>query len=123
MRDTPKHTGTPSTEPLVYETRTHGQAVVVRCRGAFSLANHTRLGELGEEIRRSDGSRVILDLRDVAYMDSVGVGTIALVVKDAQARGWTLAVVPTPEIHTLMRASRLEGLVEFASSPEAALGS
>ncbi len=121
MRDTPRHTGTPSTEPLLHEVQRAGDAAVYRCKGAFSLANHARLGELAEEVRRGDAARVVLDLREVAYMDSVGVGTLAVMLKDCKAGGRGFTVVPTANIRTLLSASKLEGVLPFADSPEAAL--
>ncbi len=123
MRDTPRHAGTPSTEPLMHEVQRAGNATVYRCKGAFSLANHAKLGELAEEIRRGDTARVVLDLREAGYMDSVGVGTIAVILKDVKARGRALTLVPTAEIRTLLSASKLEGILTLADSPEAALGS
>ncbi|MGH9792082.1 MAG: STAS domain-containing protein [Candidatus Acidiferrales bacterium] len=99
-----------------------GRAVVYRCKGAFSLANHAKLGELAEDVRRGDGAQVVLDLREVVYMDSVGVGTVAVMLKDTRARGRALAVVPTADIRTLLGASKLDGILPFAGSPEAAMG-
>ena len=123
MRDTPRHAGIPSTDPLLYDKRNLGTALVYRCKGAFSLANHDQLGMLAEEIRRSDAAHTVLDLREVGYMDSVGVGTVAVTLKDTRARNRKLSLVPTPEIRTLLSASKLEGLLALADSPEAAVGS
>lgn len=99
-----------------------GSAAIFRCKGAFSLVNHAKLGELAEEIRRSDAASVVLDLREVAYMDSVGVGTIAVMLKDSKAEVRAFTVVPTAEIRALLAASKLAGILAFADSPRAALG-
>ena len=123
MRDTPRHAGTPSAEPFMHEVQRVSDAAVYRCKGAFSLANHAKLGELAEEIRRGDATHVVLDLREVAYMDSVGVGTIAVMLKDTKARSRALTVVPTADIRTLLGASKLQGLLKFADSTEAAFAS
>lgn len=123
MRDTPRHAGVPSADPLMHEVQRVSNAVVYRCKGAFSLANHTLLGELAEEIRRGDATHVVLDLREVIYMDSVGVGTIAVILKDTKARNRALTVVPTADIRSLLSASKLQGILAFADSPEAAFAS
>lgn len=120
MRDTPRHAGTPSAEPLMHEVQRVGVAAVYRCKGAFALVNHSKLGELAESIRRGDAEHVVLDLRDVVYMDSVGVGTIAVILKDSKARTRALTVVPTADIRSLLSASKLQGILTFADSPEAA---
>lgn len=123
MRDRPRHAGTPSTEPLRYDKSQLGTALIYRCRGAFSLANHNQLGMLAEEIRRNDAPHTVLDLREVAYMDSVGVGTVAVTLKDMRASSRKLSLVPTPEIRLLLTASKLEGILTLADTPEAAVGS
>lgn len=123
MRDTPRHAGTPSAEPLLHEVQRVNNAVIYRCKGAFSLASHARLGELAEEIRRGDAAHVVLDLREVVYMDSVGVGTIAVILKDTKARNRALTVVPTADIRALLGASKLQDILKFADSTEAAFTS
>lgn len=123
MTNTPRHAGIPSTEPLHYDTQWLGAALIYRCKGAFSLANHDQLGVLAEEIRRNDASHTVLDLRGVGYMDSVGVGTVAVTLKDARVRSRALSVVPTPEIRMLLSASKLEDILALADTPEAAIGS
>jgi anti-anti-sigma factor len=120
MRDTPRHAGTPSAEPLLHEVQRVNSAAIYRCKGAFSLANHTKLGELAEEVRRGDAAHVVLDLREVVYMDSVGVGTIAVMLKDTKARNRAFTVVPTADIRALLGASKLQDILKFAESTEAA---
>ena len=74
--------------------RKDGEAVVV-VRPSGEIDNPAA-DELDAEVLRvldEGGARIILDLTDVTYLNSAGVGVIAMAAKRARARGGDLALV------------------------------
>ena len=70
----------------------HGDAVVVRCTGKL-VAGVTDL--LYTEVSRliPDSKRIVLDLAELTYMDSMGLGTIIRLYVSAKAAGCELELI------------------------------
>jgi anti-anti-sigma factor len=72
-----------STEP--------GGEIRLVLRGELDLSGSSCLTEVLEELRR-DGVAVRLDLSDVTFMDSTGLGVLLTAVLDARQDSWRLEV-------------------------------
>ena len=93
-------------------TDENGQKIVtVRCHGR--LVNQTS-GELRETVKPMipQGGTILIDLTDVSYMDSMGLGTLVGLKVSAVNEGYcTLTLVNlTPKIQELLRLTHLTSL-------------
>ncbi len=77
---------------LILVTSTEGDAAVVRCSGKL-LAGST--GILQSEVRGllPDTKRIVLDLTDLGYMDSSGLGSIIGLYVSVKSAGGRLEVI------------------------------
>jgi len=99
----------------------HG-ALIIFCQGAFSLANHVRLDEIVAEIKGAKERRILLDLSDVMYMDSVGVGSLAMILKHTMTSGVELALISNEVVDKVLAMASLDQVVRVAHSIEEVLG-
>lgn len=99
-----------------------GSAAVFTCRGSFSLATYASLDELVRLIRLDPARRIVLDLRGVKHIDSVGVGTLAMILRQTIATSRALVIVCDNTVHDVLAVSSLDLAFQFASSVDAALG-
>lgn len=120
MRDTFEGLRTDPNVALAYEKSSSGSALVLRCKGAFTLAAHQRLGEISEEIRSSAAKRIVLDLTGVTYMDSVGIGTLAMNLKHATAASKQLALVTNDIVMRMLEVANLNRVFTTYPTVEAA---
>jgi anti-sigma B factor antagonist len=88
----PEDAATQSAPMLTLVTSTDGDAIVVKCTGKL-VAGGT--GILQDEIRRLiPGSKyIVLDLTDLSYMDSSGLGSIIGLYASAKMAGTRLEMI------------------------------
>jgi anti-sigma B factor antagonist len=87
-------------------------ALVVECHGKLTSENAPMLRD---EVRAriAGQKRILVDMKDVPFMDSSGLGTIAGLYVTARTRGCKLDLCnSTKQIHELFRMSNLLGLFE-----------
>jgi len=106
-----------------FTTEERGGALVFTCRGAFSLGSYEGLNKLAAAVSKAKAKRTILDLREVAYIDSTGVGTIATILKDMRASGRELLVVPSAPVKNVLALVRIQDLIPSFETVEQALRS
>ena len=77
---------------LIFATSADEESVIVRCTGKLVA---TTTGVLQAEIRGllPSAKRVVLDLTDLGYMDSSGLGTIIGLYVSAKSAGSKLEVI------------------------------
>lgn len=77
---------------LTLETERHGDVVLVRCYGKLVLGTGSILyTEVSKLI--PDSKRIVLDLTDLTFMDSMGLGTIVRLFVTSKAAGCSLELV------------------------------
>ncbi|MCL5288746.1 MAG: STAS domain-containing protein [Acidobacteria bacterium] len=80
--------------------------LLIHCRGGFSLVNHALLDGIFEQIKVAPERKVVLDLAGIRFMDSVGVGTIAAILKHTMATDRDFVLVSNDTVdHILASAS------------------
>jgi len=81
----PEAAGKPGTQ-LTLATTTEGEVAIVRCTGRLVAGN---TGILQDEVRGllPGPKRIVLDLADLSYMDSSGLGTIIGLHTSAKSQG------------------------------------
>jgi len=98
-----------------------GDADVFTCAGAFSLVSHAHMEEMGTRAVATKGPRIVLDMREVAHMDSAGLGILAMIVKHAVPAGRLVVVIPSAQVNNLIASTGLDRVVSLADSMPAAL--
>ena len=106
---------------LEIKEEVRGDDVIFHCRGAFSLGSYNNLDGMGRKIRETNAARVILDMRDVLQMDSTGLGTLAMIFKDARSAGKQLVVIPSEEVRSHLEPIHLDKVFPLASDLNEAL--
>ena len=101
---------------LRYEKESRGDALVFRCQGGFSLVNHGLLDQIIAQIKTAKERKIILDLGGIRFMDSVGMGTIAAILKHNMANGMELVIVSNDIVGKLLATSGLNRVIRIAHS-------
>jgi anti-anti-sigma factor len=107
---------------LQIEKRTRGGALLFHCRGGFSLVNHALLDGILEQIKATAERKVVLDLSGIRFMDSVGVGTIAAILKHSMATDKDFVLVSNDIVDTDLSAASMTKVIRIVRTLEEALG-
>lgn len=106
---------------LHWERSRQGDAEIFRCAGAFSLVSHEHMEKMGKLAIASDAQRIVMDLREVAHMDSAGLGILAMIVKHAISAARLVVVIPSAQVSNLIACTGLDRVILMADSIPAAL--
>ena len=106
---------------LQIEKKTRSGALLFHCRGGFSLVNHALLDGIFEQIKATQERKVVLDLSGIRFMDSVGLGTIAAILKHTMATEKTLVLVSNDIVDQNLSAASLTKVICTVHSLEEAL--
>ena len=92
---------------------------VVALDGELDLAGAVALEQELARLEAEAPDAVVLDLREVAFMDSSGLRVIAVASRAAEARGRRLALVPGGEqVMRVFEITRMRERLDFVASPE-----
>jgi anti-anti-sigma factor len=106
---------------LCWERSQQEGAEIFRVTGSFCLLCPDKLDQFRDAARSVDAPRCVLDLREVGYMDSAGLGVVALMARHAAANSTTLVVIPSTPVRRLMATTGIERALLVADSIHAAL--
>jgi anti-anti-sigma factor len=99
----------------------HGDSVWLELSGELDI--DTKL-KLKGELARAEAGRprtIVLDLRRLEFMDSMGLGVLLGALRRSRTGGWRLVLVKGPEpIEQLLQITGVRNLVEVVDDPEAA---
>ena len=97
-----------SGEPVI-RSEQHGNAAVVRIEGDIDMSGSPRLRETLREVIAMAPRRVVVDLSEVAYMDSSGLATMVEAMKNAGTRSIRFALLGmTPRVRAIFEIARLD---------------
>jgi anti-sigma B factor antagonist len=94
-----------------------GRVVVARLIGELDLSNTANIGGALAENVPNSALAVILDLTDIEYLDSAGIGLIFELREKLRARGQSLRLV-IPSDSPAHDALRLAGVSDHVASAE-----
>lgn len=95
--------------------------VLVSPQGDVDLARSPSLRKVLTDVSRSKPKRVVVDLKQVAYMDSSGVATLVEALQIARRNGTTLVLASLqPRVRSIMEIARLDTVFRIVDSTEAA---
>jgi anti-sigma B factor antagonist len=116
---------TPTGVSLDIEVRSQGQVKIVKLRGRLSLGESCdRLRATMEDLIGSGDNRLVLDLEELATMDSSGIGLLSRFLTSAKQQGGSLKLVnPTRFVAQTLKLVGLLNLFEVFSDTPGAVAS
>jgi anti-anti-sigma factor len=71
-----------------------GQVTVVQLAGELCLASAALLERRLEEILQTDLQELIIDMRELSFLDSTAIRLLLTLDERAEVEGWSFAIVP-----------------------------
>jgi anti-sigma B factor antagonist len=99
-------------------------ATVLRVRGPIQLGRSARqFAEFLDTVLEADQGPVLIDLADIDYMDSTGLGELVGYLARFEERARPLVLLqPRERIAGLLKMTGLDSIFQIFDSEEAALG-
>jgi len=96
--------------------------VVVRASGDLDLTTAIRLREQAVQVVTDGQPRLILDLQEVDFVDSTGLGVIVGLLKRTRGQGGDLRLVSTrPSLRKVLELTDLDRALPLARTVEEAI--
>ena len=95
------------------------EATVVEPHGDIDISNQRAFADVVVPLSQTAG-RYVLDLTQVGFIDSSGIGVLARLRAELRNRGLPLHVVPSPRVHAALKLAALTGVIGLHSSVQAA---
>jgi anti-sigma B factor antagonist len=107
------------------ETRTVGDVHVLDCSGKITLGEGTMaIRNTVKDVLKGGGKKIILNLSDVNYIDSSGIGELVSSYTTVTNQGGHLKLVNlTKKIHELLAITKLLTVFQVFDSEQAAISS
>jgi anti-sigma B factor antagonist len=105
-------------------TRQLGEVTIVDVRGRFTLIEGEAVHELLTDLFQEGRRRVLLNFRDVSYLDSSGIGQLVRGLYTARKNGAELRAVDlSPRAREILRMTNLHTVFTDFPDEQAAIGS
>jgi len=107
------------------ETRTIGDVRILDCSGKITLGEGTMaVRNTVRDILKSDGKKIILNLADVNYIDSSGIGELVSTYTTVTNNGGQLKLLNlTKKIRELLQITKLLTVFQVFNDEQAAISS
>lgn len=104
------------TEISIHTSKVDRGRVMVRLKGELDIASAGKVEQA--MLKHEEGCReLILDLRDLGFIDSTGLRLVISAHTRAEAGGWGLSIVPGPErVHRVFQVAGLEDRLPFSQA-------
>jgi len=102
--------------------RPGGGVLVVQASGELDAAGQHFLAEPVRQRLVGTASKVVLDLAQISFINTDGVGVLLEACQRAEARGKELVLISSPVVDRLLGLLGLAGRFTYASGPEEAAG-
>jgi anti-sigma B factor antagonist len=100
------------------EVLNEGRASVISVSGELDLASSAALEEELTRATESDAELVVLDLRELEFMDSTGLSTLVKAHQRAEGAGKQFGLVRGPQqVQRLLSLTGVEERLRFADTP------
>jgi len=115
----------PTGDGLDIEVRSQGQVKIIKLRGRLNLGEPVdRLRATVEDLLKAGDNRLVLDLEELATMDSSGIGLLSRFLTSAKQQGGSLKLVnPSKFVVQTLKLVGLLNLFEVFSDSQAAAAS
>jgi anti-sigma B factor antagonist len=106
----------------VRDIRYINEAAVVKLTGEIDMSHSPGVHQSLVEVLEARPARLIIDLADVSYMDSSGVGILVDALRRVRVSGATLALVGvTPRVLSVLQITKLDQFFEMYETMDEAL--
>jgi anti-sigma B factor antagonist len=107
------------------EVRSQGQVKIIKLRGRLNLGEPVdRLRATIEDLLQAGDNRLVLDLEELATMDSSGIGLLARFLTSAKQQGGSLKLVnPSKFVVQTLKLVGMLSLFEIFTDSQAAVAS
>ncbi|MBV9309597.1 MAG: STAS domain-containing protein [Solirubrobacterales bacterium] len=106
------------------EVRSEGSASILMLIGELDLASSTALEQELDRAMEPGRNAVILDLRELEFMDSTGLSVLVKAHQRAEEAGTEFGLVKGPaQVQRLLSLTGVADRLRFADAPEELLGS
>ena len=107
--------------PLDFDTTLSAGDAVIALSGELDLSGAPALDEEVERLAAAEGvERVVLDLRELEFLDSSGLRSVALAQRRLAAAGRDFVLVRGHEtVQRVFEITRMDERLQFVDSPEA----
>jgi anti-anti-sigma factor len=96
----------------------NGHASHIRPTGELDIATTPALEQAIADATAQPGATLVLDLRELTFMDSTGLRTLAQTNARAEAAGFSLSIVRGPrQIERVLEISGLGALLPLVDAP------
>lgn len=115
--------GAPAVVPDGFNISVHvgeGHAIV-SVSGEIDLATAVQLRDAGLDALGVEPTHVVVDMSDVTFMDSTGLGVLVLLRRKARTRRCRLSIVSSKSIETVLYVSGLDQAFNVRRSVDEAL--
>jgi anti-sigma B factor antagonist len=103
--------------------RNQGEATVIAVSGELDLASSPALQEELDRVAASDATLLIIDLRDLDFMDSTGLSVLVRAHQRIEEQGRQLAMVKGPQqVQRLLSLTGVADRLTLVDAPEELLG-
>ena len=100
------------------EVLNEGRVSVISVSGELDLASSAALEEELTRATESDAEQVVLDLRELEFMDSTGLSTLVKAHQRAEEAGKEFGLVRGPQqVQRLLSLTGVEERLRFADTP------
>jgi anti-anti-sigma factor len=106
----------------IHESRT-GEITLLTMEGKFALGRESqRIESLVDDLAARADNKVIFDMTGVNYIDSAGIGMLALAAGKLRQSGGKLVVVSPPEGRTshMMKLTQMDAIVPVVATVDEA---
>jgi anti-anti-sigma factor len=105
------------------EVRSEDRAAVIAVSGELDLASAPELEEELQRVAANGAELVILDLRELQFIDSTGLGLLIKAHRQAESMGRKFAIVRgQSQVQRLLGLTGIEERLTLVDSPEELLG-
>lgn len=105
------------------EVRNEGRSTVISVSGELDLASSPALQEELDRVATSDSQMLIIDLRELDFMDSTGLSVLVRAHQRIEEQGRQLAMVKGPQqVQRLLSLTGVADRLTLVDTPEELLG-
>jgi anti-sigma B factor antagonist len=106
----------------VRDVMQHGNATVVKLTGEVDMSHSPSVHQTLVEVLEGRPARLVIDLTEVSYMDSSGVGILVDALRRMRTSGGKLALVAVaPRVLSVLQITKLDQFFEMHSTLQEAL--
>ena len=110
------------TDDLMVQKQTVGDIGIVRAGGIVDLATMRPMREAVRDLLSDGVKHMVLDLRDVLYMDSAGISIIMTAKRGvSDRRGEVFVAAKSGEVSRALHLVQMDRVVKFVEDPQEAL--